>query len=1157
MRRLTILHTGDLHYRPDRRAEALASLQTLYEYASTSRPDLIVMAGDLFHRGLPATDDGGYPELLDALRDLLNLAPVVAVQGTPSHDRPGCYAALQKLNAEHDFVLLRPGFAYHLIDDELWIDQSSGRPGDGDLLIFGMGEPQKDHYLADKKGLGRDRTTEAVNAGIRQILAGMGARRRELPDVPALMVYHGTVRGSTMCNGQQVPGGDIAVGRDDLALVGADYYALGHIHLAQEVAGCMVYAGSCYPVDWGECDRKGFWEVGIGGDEEATTYRRINYPHAPRKKIVIELSETVERADIEGVQTWIVVRVRDDDPRPNIDGEKLSMLGAAPGSRVTIEAIPVETVRAGEIREAKSLREKVAVYAENSGEDVAESVLEKADALEADAREAGRGGGLRYRVKSLDLRGATGILKGTGLEEIHLDLDAYDPGLIALVGPNGSGKTTLEENLHPYSTMLTRGGPLQAHFALKDSYRDLRWVDEATGDEYRALIQIDPTLATPKAEYHLWRNGVPLTTGRKDEYDAKIEELLGPLPLYLRSAFVTQKPSKNAPDLADATKGERKELFRALGGLEYLQGYSDEAKERARAKEDEARLDEAKVEVLATAVAETPSVEAARDERRVERDRVKAQAEEIEERGKSLRIEVDALAKRLEEQRAVEKEIEDLTRRDNEIGGELNAAEARIKMARNAVDCGPKAAEIVQKHEDLAKAREALRDEREEYQEGQKALDDEYRERMGAYQTEAAALGADRVAVERRLGSLRGDKRLQVAVVDRLSEETQAPIEETCPTCGQTLPEGQRERLKAEREKNLAALAAAQEDALDIDNRIVEHERQQATAEAKLAALEKPECEEIPPWPQEAAYQRVCGELADIDIENARKVVALAAEARVRIEEGEKRAHDLRNEQSVVLGRLYLAQKRIDTEVDGLYVEKAGELEALRAELTAARERTVEIATEIRGLDARLDELAAKAASLKALQAKIAATRHEAAEWAYLQRACGPDGIQALELDAMGPSITEVANRLLDAAYGSRFRVEIRTTRIAGKGAKTKQVEDFEIVVHDAAGGGEQALDTLSGGETVWIRKALYDSFAIIRARSTGTQFLTAFLDEADGALDPEARGRYFDMILAAHAEGGRTHTVIITHSADAQQAIGQRIEVAGLGAAAREAVAS
>jgi ABC-type spermidine/putrescine transport system permease subunit II len=75
-----------------------------------------------------------------------------------------------------------------------------------------------------------------------------------------------------------------------------------------------------------------------------------------------------------------------------------------------------------------------------------------------------------------------------------------------------------------------------------------------------------------------------------------------------------------------------------------------------------------------------------------------------------------------------------------------------------------------------------------------------------------------------------------------------------------------------------------------------------------------------------------------------------------------------------------------------------------------------------------------------------------------------------------------------------------------------------EILVRDIELGTEQTLDTLSGGESVWVRKALYDAFGIIRAQNTGLQFLTVFLDEADGALDPDARRRYIAMLQAEHA---------------------------------------
>ena len=232
------------------------------------------------------------------------------------------------------------------------------------------------------------------------------------------------------------------------------------------------------------------------------------------------------------------------------------------------------------------------------------------------------------------------------------------------------------------------------------------------------------------------------------------------------------------------------------------------------------------------------------------------------------------------------------------------------------------------------------------------------------------------------------------------------------------------------------------------------------------------------------------------------------------------------------------------------------ELEDIRRRYVDARAHLARLEERKRALEQQRTLVAEVRDKLVRLQAEIAEGRQERAEWEYLQLACGPDGIQALELDAMGPGIAEVANRILESAYGSRFRVEFRTTRMAGKGSKVRQVEDFEVIIRDTEHGSEQALDTLSGGEAVWIKRAIYDAFGIVRDRTTGTRFLTAIQDEADGALDPEARLAYFRMLEAAHRESGRHQTIVITHSTDAQEMIGQRIEMRELAKTSQEAAA-
>ena len=100
------------------------------------------------------------------------------------------------------------------------------------------------------------------------------------------------------------------------------------------------------------------------------------------------------------------------------------------------------------------------------------------------------------------------------------------------------------------------------------------------------------------------------------------------------------------------------------------------------------------------------------------------------------------------------------------------------------------------------------------------------------------------------------------------------------------------------------------------------------------------------------------------------------------------------------------------------------------------------------------------------------------------------------------------------------------------------------IFVTDSEDGERRLLDNLSGGESVWVKRAIYDAFSVIRKRNTGFSFMTAFQDETDGALDADAKVLYTRMLEAAHFENKMRHTVIITHSDSVKASILQQINM-------------
>ena len=461
MRRLRILHSADFHFDREHQEPSLASLQAFLAFGRERGVDLWVLAGDLFNRAVQNTRSSGFPRLVRLLREMTDLAPLVAVRGTPTHDLPGCYEALQQLRGRHGLTLLDSGdsLAFLTAAGELVTaprgTAGDGRPEGARLLVLGCPEPSPEGALeAD-----RERAQERLGSR----LAEWGQVRRRHADLPCLFVYHGLIRGAFLPTGPLTGRGEVAADRSDLAAVGADYYALGHIHLAQRLPGLPAwYCGSAFPVNWGEREAKTFRQVLLGGKEgrPAVAVRAVPYPHPPRRKLVLPPGGRLE-GDLAGCQVWLEVQVGREEAATVDRGallERLLAAGAVAGSRVTLAVLPAETVRAAQIREAQRLEDKVAVWAEAAGEEVTPEDRERVRELEAGARREGRAPTpLHLRIRRLRLRGAIGIRRGQGCPEIELDLDRYAPDLVALVGPNGAGKTTLIENMHPFPEMLTRG----------------------------------------------------------------------------------------------------------------------------------------------------------------------------------------------------------------------------------------------------------------------------------------------------------------------------------------------------------------------------------------------------------------------------------------------------------------------------------------------------------------------------------------------------------------------------------------------------------------------------------------------------------------------------------------------------------------------------
>jgi DNA repair exonuclease SbcCD nuclease subunit len=139
-------------------------------------------------------------------------------------------------------------------------------------------------------GLSPEQKEQITSDLMRNIFLGLGAQLRAL-DMPSILLMHAMVRASRVSTGQPIaPGQDFEIGQDDLGLVGADFYALGHVHMSQEWTwndATIAYCGSPRRTNYGERETKSYILLEIDteilnispGDQ--IKWQRIRIPCSP------------------------------------------------------------------------------------------------------------------------------------------------------------------------------------------------------------------------------------------------------------------------------------------------------------------------------------------------------------------------------------------------------------------------------------------------------------------------------------------------------------------------------------------------------------------------------------------------------------------------------------------------------------------------------------------------------------------------------------------------------------------------------------------------------------------------------------------------------------------------------------------------------------
>lgn len=397
MKNLRFVHIGDMHLDPKYQTKNELSLNQILDYCKRTRINGVIIPGDILHCKQSYSSSSAVPVLFDFIRKLAQLVDFIFIT-KGNHDEPGSISLLHKLEP-NIYAYEYPVCLSIETDDEtntkvvydmLREDFPFFEPN---YIVSLVPYPQKSGFI----------TNTSIDNNNNEFLEKFEQLFELIGDVtqpytcPKILAFHGNVVGSRLSSGQSLVSQDIMVAPSTLEKAKADYYALNHIHLRQEIRPNIIYAGGIGNFNWGETEPKSFeviefdnWICGGELEGKMSTHQIKLSAAKPMIKIEAEISgpfkEIVPLDEytefcVNPIEAEYRIRITlEENERNLITEEKIHELKKLFGNDVKIELniIPNEREsRSEKIMDCKSLLDEVKEYAAVIEQPISESIENK------------------------------------------------------------------------------------------------------------------------------------------------------------------------------------------------------------------------------------------------------------------------------------------------------------------------------------------------------------------------------------------------------------------------------------------------------------------------------------------------------------------------------------------------------------------------------------------------------------------------------------------------------------------------------------------------------------------------------------------------------------------------------------------------------------
>jgi DNA repair exonuclease SbcCD ATPase subunit/DNA repair exonuclease SbcCD nuclease subunit len=581
-KRIDIMQVGDSHFkRTSRWEECLRLHDEIAAECERRKPDLFIHTGDVY-------DAAPTPEEQNAVERWLTriaaVCPVVIVRG--NHDPVGALAIMRRLETRHPIVV-EEACGVHLV---------------AGVAVACVAWPRKAELVASlPPGATLEEVEQLALQALRNVFGGLGVELAK-HDGPRVLAMHAMVRGSKTSSGQPLVGKEFEVGVEDLALTGAHYIALGHVHAFQDWTFSdipVVFSGSPRRTAYGELEDKGFVHVAFEYSAPfarwGVAWDRVILPATRMFDVHETFGESAPGAGFTWLEGLTGTPENDEDLRGaevrfryDVASDQRAIAKAwvkdveahyydrgAADVKIEEEVVPVVRARAPEIEAAQTTEDQLLAYWKATNVDVYDRRERLLAKLAQIVGPVTQGATSRGALCYTSIR-HSGFGKAA---PIDIDLETIPGPLVALVGPNGIGKTTTAELLYGavYREMLTRG-TLGSLASSRNAQLEVG-VRASDGNAYLIRHTVDGQTGVGTVLLTDAATGRPvLPDVQVSKFDKWVERTLAPKSVVAASMFSAQ----GTTGLLGMKEGERKAVILRILGVEALEGYAKTAREKAR-----------------------------------------------------------------------------------------------------------------------------------------------------------------------------------------------------------------------------------------------------------------------------------------------------------------------------------------------------------------------------------------------------------------------------------------------------------------------------------------------------------------------------------------------------------------------------------------------